>query len=54
MMSKAPHLSHIGASGEANMVDVGGKAEKKRTATAGGYVRVRAQAPRRRHLKPSG
>ena len=43
MMSKAPHLSHIGASGEANMVDVGDKAETTRTATAEGYVRMRAE-----------
>ena len=43
MMSDAPRLSHIGASGEANMVDVGDKAETTRTATAEGYVRMRAE-----------
>ncbi|HEX5932561.1 MAG TPA: cyclic pyranopterin monophosphate synthase MoaC [Pseudorhizobium sp.] len=42
-MSDAPRLSHIGASGEANMVDVGDKAETTRTATAEGYVRMRAE-----------
>jgi len=33
-------LTHIGASGEANMVDVGDKAETVRSATAEGYVRM--------------
>jgi len=33
-------LTHIGASGEANMVDVGDKAETVRSATAVGYVRM--------------
>ncbi len=33
-------LSHIGASGEANMVDVGDKAETVRSATAEGFVRM--------------
>lgn len=33
-------LTHIGASGEANMVDVGDKAETARSATAEGYVRM--------------
>jgi cyclic pyranopterin monophosphate synthase len=31
-------LTHLGASGEASMVDVGGKAETMRTARAEGYV----------------
>ncbi|CDZ33559.1 cyclic pyranopterin monophosphate synthase MoaC [Neorhizobium galegae] len=33
-------LTHIGASGEAHMVDVGDKAETSRSATAEGYVRM--------------
>lgn len=33
-------LTHIGASGEASMVDVGAKAETDRTATAEGSVRM--------------
>jgi cyclic pyranopterin phosphate synthase len=33
-------LTHIGASGEAHMVDVGDKAETTRSATAEGYVRM--------------
>jgi cyclic pyranopterin phosphate synthase len=33
-----PGLTHIGASGEANMVDVGAKAETERTAIAEGSV----------------
>jgi cyclic pyranopterin phosphate synthase len=33
-------LTHIGASGEANMVDVGDKAETVRIATAEGFVRM--------------
>ncbi|MCQ1836769.1 cyclic pyranopterin monophosphate synthase MoaC [Neorhizobium galegae] len=33
-------LTHIGASGEAHMVDVGDKAETIRSATAEGYVRM--------------
>ncbi|MDE1158586.1 MAG: cyclic pyranopterin monophosphate synthase MoaC [Neorhizobium sp.] len=36
-------LSHIGASGEANMVDVGDKAETVRSATAEGFVRMLPQ-----------
>ncbi|KGE00573.1 MULTISPECIES: cyclic pyranopterin monophosphate synthase MoaC [Rhizobium/Agrobacterium group] len=34
------NLTHIGASGEAHMVDVGDKAETNRSATAEGYVRM--------------
>jgi cyclic pyranopterin phosphate synthase len=37
MMSK---LTHIGQSGEANMVDVGDKADTSRSATAEGFVRM--------------
>ena len=36
-------LTHIGASGEANMVDVGDKAETVRSATAEGYVRMQPE-----------
>lgn len=36
-------LTHIGASGEAHMVDVGGKAETVREAVAGGSVRMQAE-----------
>ncbi|TCL73685.1 cyclic pyranopterin monophosphate synthase MoaC [Rhizobium sp. BK251] len=35
-----PTLTHIAASGEAHMVDVGEKAETARSATAEGYVRM--------------
>lgn len=37
---KETGLSHIGASGEAHMVDVGEKAETARTAIAEGFVRM--------------
>lgn len=36
-------LTHIGSSGEAHMVDVGGKAETLREAIAGGSVRMQAE-----------
>ncbi|MFN7027651.1 MAG: cyclic pyranopterin monophosphate synthase MoaC [Pseudorhizobium sp.] len=39
-MPDKPGLTHIGASGDANMVDVGGKAETERMATAEGFVRM--------------
>jgi len=39
-MPDKPGLTHIGASGDANMVDVGGKAETARMATAEGFVRM--------------
>jgi len=42
MGPKQGALTHIGASGEANMVDVGDKAETVRTATAQGHVRMTA------------
>lgn len=37
-MAEKPELSHIDASGEANMVDVGAKADSERTAIAEGAV----------------
>jgi cyclic pyranopterin monophosphate synthase len=37
-MAGGGSLTHLGASGEASMVDVGGKAETMRTARAEGYV----------------
>jgi len=40
MMSGNGSLTHLGASGEAHMVDVGGKRETERSATAEGYVRM--------------
>jgi cyclic pyranopterin phosphate synthase len=39
----AARLTHIGADGQANMVDVGGKAETERTAIAEGFVTMRAE-----------
>ncbi len=42
MMSKTT-LTHLDSSGEANMVDVSGKAETVRTATAEGHVRMRPE-----------
>lgn len=42
-MPEAPKLSHIRASGEADMVDVSDKAETVRIATAEGRVRMAAQ-----------
>ncbi|MBD9559241.1 cyclic pyranopterin monophosphate synthase MoaC [Ensifer sp. ENS03] len=41
-MSK-PTLTHLGGSGEANMVDVGDKAETVRIAVAEGHVRMKAE-----------
>ncbi|MBD9596068.1 cyclic pyranopterin monophosphate synthase MoaC [Ensifer sp. ENS07] len=41
-MSK-PKLTHIGGSGEANMVDVGDKAETVRIAVAEGHVSMKAE-----------
>ncbi|PBB43004.1 MULTISPECIES: cyclic pyranopterin monophosphate synthase MoaC [unclassified Mesorhizobium] len=38
-----PALTHLGAKGEANMVDVGGKAETTRTAIAEGYVTMQPE-----------
>jgi cyclic pyranopterin phosphate synthase len=42
-MTKAAGLTHIGASGEANMVDVGEKPVTSRSATAEGRVVMRAE-----------
>jgi cyclic pyranopterin phosphate synthase len=42
----ASSLSHLGATGEANMVDVGGKAETERTAVAEGTVTMRPETLR--------
>ncbi|OBZ94230.1 molybdenum cofactor biosynthesis protein MoaC [Pararhizobium polonicum] len=39
----APSLTHIGADGKADMVDVGDKAETVRIAVAEGYVRMRPE-----------
>lgn len=38
-----PSLTHVGADGQANMVDVGDKAETLRIAVAEGYVRMRPE-----------
>lgn len=38
-----PSLTHVGADGEAHMVDVGDKAETVRIAVAEGYVRMRPE-----------
>jgi cyclic pyranopterin phosphate synthase len=38
-----PHLTHIGASGEAHMVDVGDKTESERVAIAEGAIRMRPE-----------
>ncbi|GAK71010.1 molybdenum cofactor biosynthesis protein C [Agrobacterium rubi TR3 = NBRC 13261] len=42
-MSSEPKLTHIGASGEAHMVDVGDKAETTRVAVAEGYVKMKPE-----------
>lgn len=42
-MGAAGGLTHLDASGEANMVDVGGKAETLREATAEGHVRMKPE-----------
>ncbi|WP_428428682.1 cyclic pyranopterin monophosphate synthase MoaC [Pararhizobium sp.] len=39
----APSLTHVGADGQANMVDVGDKAETVRIAVAEGFVRMRPE-----------
>jgi cyclic pyranopterin monophosphate synthase len=41
-MAKAGRLTHLGESGQAHMVDVGGKAETERTAIAEGAVTMQA------------
>ena len=43
MTAASPKLTHIGASGEAHMVDVGAKAETERTAIAEGSVRMKPE-----------
>ena len=43
MMTGSSALTHIGASGEAHMVDVGAKAETERTAIAEGSVRMQPE-----------
>lgn len=45
-MNSKSSLTHIGASGEAHMVDVGAKAETERTAIAEGTVTMRAETLR--------
>src|SRR6185295_6923664 len=40
MSGAKPGLTHIDAAGEAHMVDVSGKAETVRIATAEGYIRM--------------
>jgi cyclic pyranopterin phosphate synthase len=42
-MMSTPSLTHVGADGEAHMVDVGDKAETVRIAVAEGYVRMRPE-----------
>ncbi|WP_246659081.1 cyclic pyranopterin monophosphate synthase MoaC [Rhizobium sp. FY34] len=42
-MAEDPRLTHIGASGEAHMVDVSDKLETVRIATAHGFVRMAAE-----------
>lgn len=45
-MTEPTRLTHIGASGEAHMVDVGSKDETERTAIAEGTVTMRAETLR--------
>ncbi|MES5097012.1 cyclic pyranopterin monophosphate synthase MoaC [Agrobacterium sp. BA1120] len=42
-MSADPKLTHIGASGEAHMVDVGDKTETTRVAVAEGFVKMKPE-----------
>ncbi|NLS05280.1 cyclic pyranopterin monophosphate synthase MoaC [Rhizobium sp. P32RR-XVIII] len=46
MSGGKPGLTHIGASGEAHMVDVGDKADTVRVATAEGHVKMAAETLR--------
>jgi cyclic pyranopterin phosphate synthase len=46
MSGDKPGLTHIGASGEAHMVDVGDKADTVRIATAEGHVKMAAETLR--------
>ncbi|QQM32417.1 cyclic pyranopterin monophosphate synthase MoaC [Martelella lutilitoris] len=43
MSDRPANLTHIAADGSANMVDVGGKDETVRTATAEGFVRMKPE-----------
>ena len=43
MSGRPTNLTHIAADGSANMVDVGGKDETVRTATAEGFVRMKPE-----------
>ena len=45
-MADAPRLTHIGADGSAQMVDVGAKAETERTAVASGAVKMKPETLR--------
>ena len=45
MSTEKTGLTHIDASGEAHMVDVGDKAETARSATASSYVRLSPMTP---------
>ena len=49
-----PALTHVGAKGEARMVDVSGKAETKRTARAHAFVRVSRAALEQLPSNPKG
>ncbi|MFA1623650.1 cyclic pyranopterin monophosphate synthase MoaC [Rhizobium mongolense] len=46
MSGEKPGLTHIAASGEAHMVDVGGKADTVRIATAEGHVKMAVETLR--------
>jgi cyclic pyranopterin phosphate synthase len=46
MSTMAPRLTHLGATGEANMVDVGHKPETERVAVAEGTVTMRPETLR--------
>jgi cyclic pyranopterin phosphate synthase len=45
-MADRPALTHLGKDGEANMVDVGAKADTERTAIAEGFVTMQAETLR--------
>lgn len=53
-MSSETRLSHYDASGEARMVNVGGKNETERTARAHAFVRMSAQVLESLHSNPKG
>ena len=50
----ADRLSHTDSEGSARMVDVGGKPVSRRTARAGGRVRMAAETLRMLHALPKG